>query len=139
LAFTFALDTHAQKISLLRSLYHLASADDELKKVELVYIKNVAKFIGVDAAELEALQPGEPDLELPDREYKVYAIFHRLAAIIMIDGDISPREHRYCFNLGIKMGLHPNAIGEIIKLIAEKGVMNAMPSEVMDIFRKYLS
>lgn len=133
------MDTRAQKISLLRSLYHLASADNELKKVELVYIKNVAKFIGIDVVELEALRPREPELELPDREYKVYAIFHRLAAIIMIDGDITEREHRYCFNLGIKMGLHPNAVGEIISLIEVKGVMNVMPSEIMNIFRKFLS
>jgi hypothetical protein len=133
------LDTRAQKISLLRSLYHLASADNELKKVELVYIKNVAKFIGIEPDELETFVPGEPDLELPDREYKVYAIFHRLAAIIMIDGDISEREHRYCFNLGIKMGLHPNAVGEIITLIEAKGVMSVTPSEIMNIFRKYMS
>ena len=133
------MDTHKQKISHLKALYHLACADNVLTKVEAVYIKNVAERLGIKAEELLNFEQVEPDWELPDREYKIYALFHRLAIIIMIDNAVSDRERHYCFNLGIKMGLHPNAVGEIIDHIETRGTMDVMPSEVMNIFRKYMS
>ena len=133
------VDSHQQKISHLKALYHLACADTILTKAEVIYIKNVAERLGIQASELENFDPREPDLELPDREYKIYALFHRLAIIIMIDNALNEREKQYCFNLGIKMGLHPNAVGEIIHHIAEKGSMEVMPTEIMNIFRKYLN
>ena len=133
------MDTHKQKISHLKALYHLACADNVYTKVEAVYIKNVAEALGIKAEELLNFEQDEPELELPDKEYKVYALFHRLAIIIMIDNSVSERERLYCFNLGIKMGLHPNAVGEIIDHIETRGTMDVMPAEVMNIFRKYMS
>jgi hypothetical protein len=134
------VDTHQQKISHLKALYHLATADNVLSKVEGIYIKNVAERLGVDIDELKNFDPRiEPTLELPDREYKVYALFHRLAIIIMIDNLIDEREKRFCFSMGIKMGLHPNAVGEIIDHVIMNGSMNTTPAEVMGIFRKYLN
>jgi len=134
------VDNHQQKISHLKALYHLAAADGVLSKVEGIYIKNVAERLGVSPGELMNFDPKmEPTLELPDREYKIYALFHRLAIIIMIDDAIDEREKHYCFTLGIKMGLHPNAVGEIIDHVIARGSMNVTPSEVMNIFRKYLN
>lgn len=134
------MDNHQQKISHLEALYHLAAADGILSKVEGIYIKNVAERLGVSLDDLMNFDPKiEPTLELPDREYKIYALFHRLAIIIMIDNVIDEREKHYCFTMGIKMGLHPNAVGEIIDHVVARGSMNVTPAEVMDIFRKYLN
>jgi hypothetical protein len=133
------MDNHQQKISHLRALYHLACADKVLTDVEGEYIKNVAERLGIPLEELSKLDPYEPTLELPNREYKNYILFHRLALIVMIDNTLSERERQYCFNLGIKMGLHPNAVGEIIDYIASQGTIDAKPSEVMAIFKRYLS
>ena len=133
------MDSHQQKISHLRALYHLACADTVLTDVEGEYIKNVAERLGIPLEELSKLDPYEPTLELPNREYKNYILFHRLALIVMIDNSLSERERQYCFNLGIKMGLHPNAVGEIIDYIASQGTIESKSSEVMAIFKRYLS
>jgi hypothetical protein len=133
------MDSSQQKISHLKALYHLACADEVLTEVEAAYIKNVAEHLGIPLEQLSELHPGEPTLELPDREYKNYVLFHRLALIIMIDNSLNERERQYCFNLGIKMGLHPNAVGEIIDYIGSQGTIDSKPSEVMAIFKKYLS
>ncbi|HEX6226389.1 MAG TPA: hypothetical protein VFZ52_18345 [Chryseolinea sp.] len=128
-----------QKVSHLRALYHLACADKIFTDVEALYIKNVAEHMGIPLDQLSSLDPYEPSLELPDREYKNYVLFHRLALIVMIDNALNERERHYCFNLGIKMGLHPNAIGEIIDYIESAGTSDSKASEVMAIFKKYLS
>lgn len=133
------MDNYQQKISHLKALYHLACADKQLSKPEAIFIRNVAEHLGISPAELETFDGSEPKLELPDREYKLYSLFHRLAIIIMIDSNASEKEKRYCFNLGIKMGLHPNAIAEILDYIISKGVMSALPEEILNIFRKYSS
>jgi len=133
------MDSHQQKISHLRALYHLACADKVLTDAEGEYIKNVAERLGIPLEELSKLDPYEPTLELPNREYKNYILFHRLALIVMIDNTLSERERQYCFNLGIKMGLHPNAVGEIIDYIASQGTIDSKSSEVMAIFKRYLS
>jgi hypothetical protein len=133
------LESYEQKISHLKALYHLACADNVFSKAEAVYIQKVAEKLGIDVAELAKFEKTEPKLHLPDREFKIYALFHRLAIIIMVDDGINEQEKRYCFNLGIKMGLHPNAVGEIIEYVIEHGAMQTSPKEVMNIFRKYLS
>lgn len=133
------MDNHQQKISHLKALYHLACADEILTEAEAVFIKNVAEHLGIPLAQLAELSPDEPTLELPDREYKNYVLFHRLALIVMIDNSLNEREREYCFNLGIKMGLHPNAVGEIIDYVGSQGTIDAKPAEIMGIFKKYLS
>jgi hypothetical protein len=131
------LENHKQKISHLKALYHLACADNDFSKVEATYIAVVAERMGINLNELKDFDGKEPALELPDKEYKIYALFHRLAAIIMLDEDIDDKEKRYCFNLGIKMGLHPNSISEIIEYISIHGPMNTTPQDIINIFKKY--
>jgi uncharacterized tellurite resistance protein B-like protein len=136
---TLSLDTHDQKISHLNALYHIACADNDLSELEIVYIRKVAERLGVTLTDVPDLKKTEPDLDLPNREYKIYALFHRLALILTIDGKAEEKERQYCFNLGIKMGLHPNAIQEIIDYAILHGALNTTPKEVMTIFRKYLN
>jgi hypothetical protein len=133
------LDTHSQKISHLNALYHIACADNDLSEVEIIYIRKVAERLGITLVDFSNLDQTEPVLDLPNREYKVYGLFHRLALLLMIDGKTEETEQRYCFNLGIKMGLHPNAIGEIIDYTVLHGASSTTPKEVMAIFRKYLN
>lgn len=133
------MDNHQQKISHLKVLYHLACSDEILTEVEAVFIRNVAMYLGVSDDELSNFDTTEPTLELPDREYKTYALFHRLAIVVMIDNELNEKERQYCFNLGVKMGLHPNAVGEIIDYVSSKGTFDALPAEVMGIFKKYLN
>jgi len=133
------VDTHQQKISHLKALYYVACADNHLSQAETVYIKIVAERLGVNADEIQKFDGQEPELELPDKEYKLYSLFHRLAHIIMIDNDPHEKEIQFCFDLGVKMGLNPNAIREIIDHVASHGAMRTTPSDVMNIFRKYLN
>jgi len=133
------MDTYQQKLSHLKALYHLACVDNELSQEEATYIINVAERLGVDPEELVDFDGSEPDLELPDKQYKLYAVFHRLVMVIMIDNIASEVEKKYCFDLGIKMGLHPNAVIEVIQYVVKLGPFNAIPGEILAIFRKYLN
>ena len=114
-------------------------ADNTISQAEAAYIRIVAERLGVDINELSKFDGSEPELELPSSEINLYTIFHRLALIIMIDGAAHDREKEYCTNLGIKMGLHPNAVLEIIAHVEKHGSMRTLPQDVMAIFRKYMN
>lgn len=133
------MDTHQQKISHLKALYYLACADNHLSAAESTYIRIVADRLGVSMEEIAKFDGSEPVLDLPDKEYKLYSLFHRLAHIIMIDDHPHEREKKFCFDLGVKMGLHPNAIAEIINHVTVHGAMRTSPADVMNIFKKYLN
>lgn len=113
--------------------------DNELIREEATDIMKVAERLGIDAEELAEFDGGEPELHLPDRQYKLYAVFHRLVMVIMIDNVANEVEKKYCFDLGIKMGLHPNAVIEVIQYVVKEGPFEAVPAEILAIFRKYLS
>jgi uncharacterized tellurite resistance protein B-like protein len=127
-----------QKISHLRALYHLALSDGILSKAETVYIKIVAEGLSIPVEVLEQFDGEEPELILPDHEYKLFSLFHRLALVIMVDGTVHEEEERMCFDLGIKMGLHPNAIGDIISHVKSES-SHASPAEIIAIFKRYLN
>lgn len=110
-----------------------------LSDLEKTYIKNVAQHLGIDTEILKDFDDDEPELVLPDKQYKLYSMFHRLVIIVMIDTEADANEKHYCFNLGIKMGLHPNAVGEIIEHAVEHGSFKTNPTDVIGIFKKYLS
>ena len=130
--------TREQKISHLQTLYHLALSDGRIGKEEAVYIRIVAESLQIPLEILENYKEGEQGLVLPDREYKLYSLFHRLAIIIMVDGSVHEAEKRTCFDLGIKMGLHPNAVGEIIHHVMTENSPES-PQEIITIFKRYLN
>lgn len=99
----------------------------------------MAIHLGIDPAVLHDFDLEEPELVLPDTQYKIYSIFHRLVLIVMIDTVADDNEKHYCFNLGIQMGLHPNAIDEIIDHAILHGSFKTNPEDIIRIFKKYLS
>lgn len=127
-----------EKISHLQALYHLALSDGEIGKAEATYIKIVADSLNIPVSVLKNYNVDKLDLVLPNREYKLYSLFHRLTIIIMVDGIVHEEEERKCFDLGIKMGLHPNAVGEIIHHVATQS-SSGSPETIIAIFKRYLN
>lgn len=126
-------------ISNLKTPYLIACSDGVLSDLEKIYIKNVALHLGIDPEILKDFDDDEPELVLPDKQYKLYSMFHRLVIIVMIDTEADANEKRYCFNLGIRMGLHPNVVGEILEHVVQHGSFKTNPADVIGIFKKYLS
>lgn len=129
--------THQQKINHLKMLYHAANSDGVYSKGEVIFIRRVAENLGVDIKELENLDVKDFDLELPDREYLIYSLFHRLALIVLVDNEVNESERHFCLDMGVRMGLHPQSVNEILDYIIENGAFNASPESIIAIFKKY--
>jgi len=118
-------------------LYHAANSDGIYSKAETIYIRRVAENLGVDIKELEDADIKNFDLELPKKEYLLYSLFHRLALIVLVDNEMNKSERHFCLDMGVRMGLHPQSVNEVLDLIVEKGAFNTSPEAIVAIFIKY--
>ncbi|MTI19861.1 hypothetical protein E1176_02380 [Fulvivirga sp. RKSG066] len=129
--------SYKEKLSHLADLMALAHADEETSKIEATYVKVVAKKLGVDMLDLAKIETLGTERDLPENEFQIIPLFHRLLILMNIDMDLDERELLFCRNLGIKMGLNPSAVSEIIELAGKNRGRHLQPGEINEIFKKY--
>lgn len=130
--------TREQKISHLKALYYLANADHIYSEIEARFIIAVARHLQIDLDELEDFSEKKPEIDIPEDEFTVYLLFHRLILLIMVDDEISNSEWTACKELGLDMGLPTEAITEIMDYVSSQGTEPRIARELLDIIRKHL-
>jgi len=129
--------TREEKLSHLVDLMALAKSDEEIYKIESVYIKKVAERLGVDELTLAQAETLGAEKAIPKSEAQIIPLFHRLLILMSIDRDVDHRELHFCKDLGIRMGLNPSAVNEII-LLSSTGIPEYLdPDRINAIFKKY--
>lgn len=128
---------HQEKLSLLQDLIALSRADNNVSFMETQFINSVALSLGVSADELQKLINNPINYNPLDREIDRIIQFYRLLLLMGVDSDHHEKEVEFCKNLGLKMGLNPIAINEVVKrlLASEKGMLP--PQEIISIFQTY--
>lgn len=129
--------TYQQKVNHLKMLYHAANSDGSYKKSEKIFIRRVAENLGIDIKELENIDFKDFDLILPEKEYLLYSLFHRLALVMLVDSEMNGSERHFCLDMGVRMGLHPQSVNEVLDHIISNGAFEASPSSIIEIFKKY--
>ncbi|MCB9364317.1 MAG: TerB family tellurite resistance protein [Flavobacteriales bacterium] len=128
---------HQEKLSLLQDLIALSKADNNVSFMETQFINSVALSLGVSADELQQLISNPIDYSPQDREIDRIIQFYRLLLLMGVDANHHDKEIDFCKNLGLKMGLNPIAINEVVKriLASEKGMLP--PDELISIFQTH--
>jgi uncharacterized tellurite resistance protein B-like protein len=128
---------HQEKLSLLQDLIALSKADNNVSFMETQFINSVALSLGVSGVELQQLINNPVDYNPQDREIDRIIQFYRLLLLMGVDTAHHEKEIAFCKNTGLKMGLNPIAINEVLKriLASEKGMLP--PQEIISIFQTY--
>ena len=128
---------HQEKLSLLQDLIALSKADNNVSFMETQFISSIALGLGVSSDELKKIIESPIKYNPQDREIDRIIQFYRLLLLMSVDTDHHEKEVEFCKNLGLKMGLNPIAINEVIKriLASEKGMLP--PQELISIFQTY--
>lgn len=130
--------SNEEKLTHLLDLMNLAKTDEQVSKVETIYILKVAERLGIDQLELAKLEAlGMEQKFIPKAEHHIIPLFHRLLILMGIDAIIADNEISFCKNLGLQMGLNLYAIDEIIQLALEGDAKYMHPEQVNVIFKKY--
>ncbi len=131
------LDTYNQKLSHIYELIRLSRIDSEINDIEKAFIKKVAEQLGVNLDDLSQYDKQKHRMDLPDAEHKVIPLFHRLVLLMTLQADLIETRKSLCFDLGVKMGLHPQAVMEIISIAENEGVWDLDPKRITYIFNKF--
>lgn len=130
---------YQEKLSHLNDLIKLSRVDGYESRIETNFIDSVAEKLGVHENDLEDLKSEKLKIKFspPKYEYQIIPQFHRIVLLMGIDRMIYKEEINFCIELGLKMGLNPNAVREIVdKMIFYPN--NIIPaSELENIFKKY--
>ncbi len=133
-----ALSNYNDKLKHIYMLVQLANIESVSSEIEWVFIQKVAQAIDVNIDDLNDFDPDKITQKIPKSEYEVIPLFHRLLLLMGIDQRVSDEERRFCFEMGIKMGLHPQAIDELIRMVRDSNSPIVLkPKVVMEIFNKY--
>ena len=130
--------SYEEKLTHLLDLMNLAKVDNQITKIETIYIMKVAERLGVDQLELAKLEAlGVEQKAIPKAEHYIIPLFHRLLILMGIDARIGDDEITFCKNLGLQMGLNLYAVDDIIQLALEGSADYMNPGQINVIFKKY--
>lgn len=106
--------------SLLSQLLKLAKSEDEVKNIDFEFLLMLAKELGVSNEELKLLFEDYIHLFPPKLEQECILQLHRLIVILREDNYLSDENKNYIHQIGLKLGLHPEAITQVINRIIER-------------------
>ena len=123
--------------SLLSDLIFLAKADGVVDPAEYDFIHRIGQRMGLDFDSIESLfEKPEPSVPL-FTELERITHFHKLLLVMNVDRETHEKEVIALKNFGLKMGIRPGAIDQILERM-NKHEDKLIPSdELIRIFQTY--
>lgn len=103
------------------NLLKVAMADGIIDKVELDHLFKTSKKFYITREELEDIieNKGDISFEPPVDKEERFAQLYNLVAMMVIDGEVDPKEFRMCMSFGVGLGFPPVSIEELVNLLVE--------------------
>ncbi len=128
---------HDEKLSLIQDLISLSKVDDEVTYMEQNFIFTIANGLGVDKIELQELLDNPIEFTPQRNEMDRITHFYRLLLMMGVDQVSHEKEQQFCKEVGLKMGLNPIAMREIIERIIASETHQLPPQEIVEVFKTY--
>lgn len=130
-------EQHNEGKSLLKELIKLAKADKEVREIEFQFLLALSSQMGISKDEFVKLFEQYIEFNPPKMEFDRILQFQRLVLIMNVDQDPSEEEFKYIREIGIRMGLHPMATEEILKVMNNYPNKVIPPEKLIEIFRTF--
>lgn len=102
------------KNALISDLIILAKADEKITPQEYDLIFRLAKRMGVTKEKVEVLLQNPVVSKPIFSELERITHFHKLLSLMNVDGEVHEKEIIVLRNFGLKMGIRPGAIDQIL-------------------------
>ena len=120
------METYQEKISLLQEMIAFALIDGQLHDREYDFIEMIAQELEIDKATYLSLFEKKEQKTVIKDEFSRICQFYRLALLMHVDGVLHENEEIKINEIGINMGLNPNAMKKVLHL------MKKSPSRMID-------
>jgi uncharacterized tellurite resistance protein B-like protein len=125
------------KKGLLQQLIELAKVDNDVQEIEFRFLVILAGQLGITKMELFEIMQEHISFHPPKHEYERIIQFQRLCLMMYADGKVLESELNYVNQMGIKMGLHPAATQEVLRLMDEEKMIPVPAERLLEIFRTH--
>ncbi len=126
-----------EKLSVLSEMIQLAKADGDFSENEYNFIKAVASQLGITKEELDSLLEQKVPRQSLHPESQRILQFHRLVLLMNIDQKVDPKELYEIREMGLFMGLRPEAIDTVLKEMYQYPNNMIPPEELLKIFKRF--
>ena len=125
--------------SIISELIKLSMVDGHVSPDEAALIKKMGNMLGLSDDQILKLfehpAPFNPQTAAFDRIVQ----FHRMVLLMNVDSNVSPEELNHLKWMGIKMGLNPDAVNEILLRMSDYPDHIIPPDILISIYKKYMN
>jgi hypothetical protein len=126
-----------ERLSLLKDLIKMAQADDQIREIEFEFLLILAQQMGVSKDDFKKLFEQYIEFHPPKLEHERIIQFQRLVLLMNVDLAMDADELDYVRQLGIRMGLHPDATNEVLRVMNEYDNKVVPPERLIEIFKTH--
>ena len=124
------MNSYEEKISLLSEMIAFAILDGELHDREYDFLLMIAEELDISKEKFMELFEKRGEIKVIKDEFNRILHFYRLALLMHCDGVLHDREKIKINEIGINMGLNPNAMKRVLCLM-EKSPNQMVDGEVL--------
>ncbi len=130
-------DDLKERLSLISELVKLAKVDRTVRDTEYNFLLAIASQLGISRKNFERVFNEFIEFHPPKLELDRIVQFQRLILMMHVDSDPSEDELVMIKDLGMRMGLHPMAIEEVLK-IKDQYINHIIPADrLIEIFKLF--
>ncbi|WP_108246559.1 hypothetical protein [Muricauda brasiliensis] len=131
------MGSYEEKLSILSEMIAFARVDHSLKQSEYDFLLKVAHSLEIDKDVLDGLlKQKSPKIRLKTQAERIVQ-FHRLMLLMNIDQEQHKKEIDTLYNIGLKMGLPPSAITQVLEVMHRYPDNIVPPHVLINIFKAY--
>ncbi len=131
------MDSYEEKLNILSEMIAFARVDQSLKESEYQFLIRVASNLGVDKPTFDNLLKQKTTKPVLKTQAERIVQFHRLLLVMNIDEEQHEKEINSLHNMGLKMGLPPTGISQVLKVMHEYPNKIVPPEVLIDIFKAH--
>ena len=125
-----------EKLSLLTELIKLARCDNEVREQEYAFLLSVAQSLKVSKEDFDSLFETYIEFTPPESEFERILQFHRLVLLMNVDLETSDPELAFLKDIGIRIGLNPNATNRVLTEMHNYPNKVIPPNRLIEIFKE---
>ena len=125
-----------EKLSLLTELIKLARCDHEVREQEYNFLLTIARSLNVSKDDFDSLFDNYIELTPPESEFDRILQFHRLVLLMNVDTETSDSEVGFLKDIGIRMGLSPQATDRVLDEMDNYPNKVIPPDKLIEIFKE---
>ncbi len=125
-----------EKLSLLTELIKLARCDNNVREQEYDFLLTIAKSLDVGISDFEQLFEKYIKFTPPLTEFERILQFHRLVLLMNIDTETSDSELDFLRDIGIRIGLNPEATEKVLTKMNDYPNKVIPPEKLIAIFKE---